>query len=144
MRQYLTFFGLLLAAVFLSSCQTRVVTVEVPVTVLVDSPTVSEEDPGVIEPSTTVQAPPCSEARPGTFLTCHIERAYCDYRPDVDGQPTFCNDAPFPRHSFTLLVWGQDWSDFDGRCLLVTGDVVRFRGDQEIIAESRSQVEICQ
>ncbi len=87
--------------------------------------------------------PVCSAATPGTFVTCQIDRTYCDYRPDVNGQPTFCNDAPFPGHSFTLLVWGQDWSNFDGRCLLVTGQITRFRGKPQIEATRRSQVEFC-
>jgi len=119
MRQLFAVNATILIGILLSSCQTEVVVVDPPYR-------------------------PCSEAIPGTFVTCQIARTHCDYRPDVDGQPTFCNDAPFPGHSFTLLVWGEDWSDFDGRCLLVTGEVVRFRGDPEIIATSRSQVEFCQ
>lgn len=87
--------------------------------------------------------PACSAATPGTFVTCQIDRAYCSYRPDVNGQPTFCNDAPFPGHSFTFLVFGQDWSDFDGHCLLVTGQITRFRGKPQIEATSRSQAEFC-
>lgn len=85
----------------------------------------------------------CSLADVGTAVTCRIGNAYCSYRPDVNGSPTFCNDAPFPNHSFTLLVWGQDWSDFDGQCLLVTGKITRFRGKPQIEATRRSQVEFC-
>ncbi len=98
-------------------------------------------------PEEAGQQPPsyddCSRAKAGTFVTCQIQRAYCDYRPDVNGQPTFCNDAQFPGHSFTLLVWGQDWSEFDGNCLLVTGQITRFKGKKQIEATSRSQVEFC-
>jgi len=85
----------------------------------------------------------CALAGAGTFVTCRIGRAYCSYRQDINGDPTFCNDAPFPSHSFTLLVWGQNWSDYDGRCLLVTGQVTRFEGKPQIVATSRSQVETC-
>jgi len=87
--------------------------------------------------------PACSDATPGAFVTCQIGRAYCSYRPDVNGRPTFCNDAPFPGHSFTLLVWGQNWSDFDGRCLLVTGPITTFEGKRQFEATSRSQVAFC-
>jgi len=94
-------------------------------------------------PSPIPREPICSAATPGTFVTCQISRAYCSYRPGVSGRPTFCNDAPFPGHSFTLLVWGQNWSDFDGRCLLVTGPITTFEGKRQIEATSRSQVESC-
>ena len=79
----------------------------------------------------------------GETVTCRIKRAYCDYRPDVGGAPTFCNDAPYPSQSFTLLVWGEDWSDLDGMCIDVTGFVVRYKGKPQIVAESRSQVAPC-
>ena len=105
-------------------------------------PTLPPTSPATVPPT----SPPyddCSRAIAGTFATCRIERADCDYRPDISGQPTFCNDAPFPSHSFTLLVWGEDWSDYDGRCLVVTGEVTRFRGLPQIVATSRSQVETC-
>ena len=72
-----------------------------------------------------------------------MNRAHCNYRPDVNGGPTFCNDGPFPDHSFTLLVWGQDWSDYDGLCLWVTGEVLIYQDKPQIEAESRSQVVLC-
>lgn len=85
----------------------------------------------------------CSKESPGAYVTCQITRAYCDFRPDINGEPTFCNDAPYPGHSFTLLVWGQDWSDLYGKCLLVTGEITRYRGLPQIVATSRSQVQFC-
>ncbi len=102
--------------------------------------------PPTSPPTLPPTSPPydeCARAKPGTFATCRIQRAQCDFRPDISGEPTFCNDAPFPSHSFTLLVWGEDWSDYDGRCLLVTGEVTRFRGLPQIVATSRSQVSNC-
>ena len=88
---------------------------------------------------------PCSAVgeKVGQSLTCRILNAYCDYRPNQRGKPTFCYDAPFPHHNFTLLVWGSDWSDLDGKCVDVTGMVDRNRGKPEITAESRSQVSVC-
>ena len=110
------------------------------------SPTPRPPSPTPRPPSPTPTKPiypACSAATPGAFVTCQIGRAYCSYRPDVNGRPTFCNDAPFPGHSFTLLVWGQNWSDFDGRCLLVTGPITTFEGKRQFEATSRSQVEFC-
>ena len=79
----------------------------------------------------------------GNMVTCRIDHAYCSYRPDIDGKPTFCNDAPYPNHSFTLLVWGSDWSGYDGDCIIVEGFVSRYKGKPQIVAESRSQVSLC-
>ena len=112
------------------------------------SPNVSSQDQ---TPNEDQQPPPplvapivdCANTGAGSFVTCRIGRANCSYRQDINGDPTFCNDAPFPSHSFTLLVWGQNWSDYDGRCLLVTGQVTRFEGKLQIVATSRSQIESC-
>jgi len=79
----------------------------------------------------------------GQRVTVRINRASCSYEPGVDGQPTFCNDKPFPSHDFTMLVWGNNWSDYNGDCLLVTGEVTVFDGKAQIIVGSRSQVKNC-
>ena len=79
----------------------------------------------------------------GQIVTVHIDRAYCSYRPDVKGSPTFCNDAPYPIHDFTMLVWGQDWSDYDGRCICVYGKVTPYKGKPQIVLGSRSDVSVC-
>ena len=84
--------------------------------------------------------PACSQASAGSSTTCRIDHAYCSYQPNVSGNPTFCNDAPYPNNDFTFLVWGQDWSDLDGRCLIVTGTVSLYKGMPQIEAQSRSQV----
>ena len=79
----------------------------------------------------------------GQTVTVQINRAYCSYRPDVRGNPTFCNDAPYPTHDFTMLVWGQDWSDYDRHCICVYGRVTLYKGKPEIVLESRSNVSLC-
>jgi len=84
--------------------------------------------PALVAPA-TVAAPlqtstlQCTEtgALSGHNVTCIITRAFCSYQPKTLGKPTFGNDAPYPSHHFALVVWGQDWSDYDGRCLKVTG-----------------------
>jgi uncharacterized protein YraI len=85
----------------------------------------------------------CSNAPLYTNVTCKIRRAYCSYQPTTSGQPTFCNDLPYPNHQFALLVWGSDWSDLDGYCLIVSGYMDRYAGKRQIVATSRLQVSFC-
>jgi uncharacterized protein YraI len=87
----------------------------------------------------------CSQTRDsvGEVVSCKIERAYCDYRLDVSGSPTFCNDRPYPNHNFTLVVFGEDWSDYDGLCIIVRGSISLFEGVPQILGVSRSQVSYC-
>jgi uncharacterized protein YraI len=86
----------------------------------------------------------CSNAPAYTNVTCKIKRAYCSYQPSTSGQPTFCNDFPYPNNQFTFLVWGSDWSDLDGYCLIVSGYIDMYAGEPQIVASSRSQVSFCQ
>ncbi len=90
--------------------------------------------------------PLCSDTadRIGERLSCKIARAYCDYRPDVDGSPTFCDDRPYPNQDFQLVVFGENWSDYDGQCIIVSGIVSRYRGVLQIQGFSRSQVSYCE
>lgn len=89
---------------------------------------------------------PCSETADqiGEQVSCRIERAYCEYYPSVDGSPTFCNDRPYPNHKFTLVVFDEDWSDYDDECIIVSGFVTLYRGRPQIQAFSRSQVSYCE
>jgi hypothetical protein len=97
------------------------------------------------QPAVIQSVIPCSQSasRSGDLVTCQIEMASCDYRPDVDGSPTFCNDRPYPNHNFTLVVFDENWSDYDGLCIMVTGNVDIFDGHPQIQAFNRSQVSIC-
>lgn len=109
------------------------------------------------EPGTALP-PPISEPAPaigdwiaseeaaahiGETVKVRIERADCSYQSTMNGAPTFCNDAPYPGHSFTLVVWRQDWSDLDGNCIIVAGEVTAYNGLPQIEAESREQVTAC-
>ena len=141
----------------LAACSQQTVVITVVVTEApsegagLQSPTPpSSQPPPTPQPTNPPTLPPtspahddCARAKAGTFTTCQIQMAQCDFRPDISGEPTFCNDAPFPSHGFTLLVWGEDWSDYDGMCLVVTGEVTRFRGLPQIVATSQSQVANC-
>lgn len=79
----------------------------------------------------------------GEIITCKIPRAYCSYQSTTSGRPTFCNDAQYPNHNFTLVVWGTDWSDLDRLCIIVSGRVSLFDGKPQIEATNRSQVTYC-
>jgi hypothetical protein len=80
----------------------------------------------------------------GETITIKIEKAYCSYRPDVNGAPTFCNDQPYPNQTFTLISWGRNWTDLDGKCIFVEGVIEAYKGKFEIVADSRDQVVICE
>lgn len=79
----------------------------------------------------------------GSSVKCEIPVAYCSYQPATSGSPTFCNDAPYPNHNFALVVWGSDWSDLDGHCIIVSGDVKFFGGKPQVEVFDRSQVDYC-
>jgi hypothetical protein len=83
----------------------------------------------------------------GSTVTCKIETAYCVYLPDEDGSPTFCTDKPYPSQLFQFVVFGEDWSGYNGRCLIVTGLLeTHFNGQEgllQIIGHDHSQVSFC-
>ena len=35
----------------------------------------------------------------GSTVECLVPRAYCSYQPTSSGEPTFCNDSPYPNNS---------------------------------------------
>jgi hypothetical protein len=79
----------------------------------------------------------------GEFVTCKIDRAYCEFLPGTNGDPTFCNDAPYPNHNFTLVVFGQDWSDYDGKCIIISGTISAFDGKPQIETKNRARISEC-
>jgi hypothetical protein len=79
----------------------------------------------------------------GQFVTCKVDRAYCEFLPNVNGDPTFCNDASYPNNNFTLVVFGQDWSDLDGKCIIVSGTISTYRGKPQIETKNRARVSYC-
>jgi hypothetical protein len=81
--------------------------------------------------------------RIGDRISCRLEKAYCDYLSKVDSSYTSCYDRPYPDHTFTLLVLGEDWSDYDSQCLIVSGFLEVQRGALQIQALNRSQVSTC-
>src|SRR5688572_3497047 len=88
---------------------------------------------------------PCFEtvSRLGTHVSCKMEKAYCDYLPGLAGSPTFCSDRPHPDNTFALVVFGEDWSDYDGHCIIVSGYLEIDRGILQIEAMHRDQVSNC-
>jgi hypothetical protein len=82
--------------------------------------------------------------RVGDKITCRMERAYCDFLPDAEGRPTVCTDRPAPDQTFALVVYDQDWSEYDRQCLLVTGYLEVNWGMLQIHALRRAQVSPCE
>jgi len=70
------------------------------------------------------------------------------HRADVRGEPTFLNfGAPYPRHVFTALVWGEHRARFaappeshEGESICVTGRVGSHRGKPQIVVDSPAQI----
>lgn len=79
----------------------------------------------------------------GDRVSCKMEKAYCDYLPALEGSPTFCSDRPHPDHTFTLIVFGEDWSELDGQCILVEGYLKIVGGALQVHALDRDQVSPC-
>ena len=88
---------------------------------------------------------PCFETadRIGDHVSCRIERAYCDYLPAAEGGSTLCSDRPYPDAIFMLVTPGDDWSDYDGQCLVVSGYLQVDKGLLQIEALQRDQVSYC-
>lgn len=73
----------------------------------------------------------CNTYSSGT-VTCKIRRAYCLYESSETGQPTFCDDAPYPSNSFTYVVWGHNVSFLNGHCIIVYGNIEYYDRKPEI------------
>jgi hypothetical protein len=83
----------------------------------------------------------------GRQATIAIARVEASYQPNVRGQPTFLNDAPYPNHVFTAVIWGGDRRQFDpaptswqGKALCVTGAVELFQQRPQITVNAASQL----
>jgi DNA/RNA endonuclease YhcR with UshA esterase domain len=71
----------------------------------------------------------------------------------VNGRPTFLNfDRPFPNHTFTALIWGNNRGKFNpppersygaGVRVCVTGLVETFRGKPQIEVTDPGQIRAC-
>lgn len=124
---------------------------------ITDHPAITQDPPIIIEQPTIELAPHaeptigetpsmvptsnfliCSQAPIGQNVTCMIESASCSYQANLKGSPTFCNDAPYPTNNFTFLAWGEDLSQYDGNCLVVTGSVQLYKGKPEIVGTGSS------
>jgi len=95
-----------------------------------------------------VLAPEAAAERVGEHATVCGVVADASYRADVRGEPTFLNfGAPYPRHVFTALVWGEHRARFaqpperyEGESICVTGRVSAYRGKPQIVVDSPAQV----
>src|SRR5713226_602790 len=65
------------------------------------------------------------------------------------GSPTFLNlDEPYPKQTFTILIWGSDRPSFgdpeakySSKRVCVTGTIKDYQGVPEIVAERPGQIE---
>jgi hypothetical protein len=88
----------------------------------------------------------------GRQATVAIAKVDGSYQASVRGQPTFLNDAPFPNHTFTVVIWGRDRRQFQpppegawqGKALCVTGPVEIFQQRPQIVVSSPSQLRAAQ
>jgi hypothetical protein len=86
----------------------------------------------------------------GKQASVYIARVNASSPPDVRGNPTFLNDAPFPNHRFTALIWGENLGLFpspptqlyDGKAICVSGTVTIFQGKPQIVVNHPSQIRI--
>lgn len=107
--------------------------------------------PGRPSPTLTETDTPQSEyilckntwTRIGEDVTCELPNASCTYMPSVDGSPTYCSDIMYPDHNFTLLVWGSDWSHFDGQCILISGHITQVDGKPQIDTSGNVEISLC-
>lgn len=84
----------------------------------------------------------------GRSATVAIGRVDASYQPNVRGQPTFLNDAPYPNHVFTAVIWGNNRRQFNpppegawqGKALCVTGTVELFQQKPQIVVTAPSQL----
>ena len=71
------------------------------------------------------------------------------FSPKTKGQPTFLNlNRPYPKHIFTVLIWGSDRSKFfnvpetyyKNKKICVSGLIEQYKGIPEIIARYPGQM----
>ncbi|MGE3907817.1 MAG: hypothetical protein AB7K36_00590 [Chloroflexota bacterium] len=85
--------------------------------------------------------------RAGKQATVAVAQVTASYQPNTRGQPTFLNDAPYPNHVFTAVVWGNVRRQFQsppeswqGKALCVTGPVELYQQRPQIVVDSPSQL----
>lgn len=75
------------------------------------------------------------------------------YAKNSKGKPTFLNiDKPYPNQIFTVVIWDDDRSKFQGepenyysgKTVCVTGQIIVYRGLPEIILREPSQIRIAE
>jgi uncharacterized protein YraI len=79
----------------------------------------------------------------GRRVICTLPQAFCPIQSITSETTTFCYDARYPNHNFTLAMWGSDWSTYNGQCIIVTGLVTLYKGKPHIEANSLSQIFSC-
>lgn len=87
----------------------------------------------------------------GEYATVCGRVASAHYAKTSKGQPTFLNlDRPYPRHIFTIVIWGPERSKFHSapeayyrqKSVCVTGTIKRYRGKPEIVVREAGQIRV--
>jgi hypothetical protein len=83
----------------------------------------------------------------GRQATIAIAKVEASYQPGVRGQPTYLNDAPYPNHAFTAVIWGSERRQFEpsltgwqGKALCVTGTIEVFQQRPQIVVNAPNQL----
>jgi hypothetical protein len=83
----------------------------------------------------------------GKSATVAVARVTASYQAEARGRPTFLNDAPYPNHIFTAVIWGSDREQFQpppdawqGKALCVTGPIELFEQRPHVVVSSPSQL----
>jgi uncharacterized protein YraI len=106
--------------------------------------TTSENSP-TIQPSSsnqTIQDCNTMWGSVGNVVTCKLPRAYCVFTEFDSGDVTFCNDYTFPNHSFTFVSWYRNLTKYNGKCLILNGQLSTYEGKLQIVGNLQN-LSIC-
>ena len=87
----------------------------------------------------------------GEFATVCGTVASAKYVSSAKSAPTFLNlDKPYPKHIFTIVIWGTDRRKFEqapdqefrDKRICVTGTITEYKGKPEIVVRNPSQIHV--
>ena len=129
-----------------NNCKTWLSILAVLLALLVGcSPSEKGSDDTTGKPITAEQA----NANVGSRKTVCGLVASADYAQSSSGRPTFINlDKPYPNHSFTLVIWGDNRGNFGeppertymNQRICVTGMIESYRNSPQIVVTTPSQI----
>ena len=100
------------------------------------------------EPNTIARSGPNTKGQPQYWEIRRCNTS-ADYAQSSSGRPTFINlDKPYPNHSFTLVIWGDNRGNFGeppertymNQRICVTGMIESYRNSPQIVVTTPSQI----